>query len=449
MAKKLLFHCALLLAFGSCEEYLSVKPDKQLAVPNTGEDLQALLDNVSVMNYGYSGLGEVASDNLFVADAIWNSITIEEERLPYIWGKIPVMLHYWTNGYNRVFFSNVVADNVDNVKYASTAQRDAVLGRALFFRGYTFFDLAQHFSAAYDPSVSRSRLGIVLRLESETTVASARASLEETYMQIENDLLSASQLLPAAKTAYPTQPNKAAAYGALARFYLSVQRYADAAKYADSCIMLQSALIDYNTVTADMPYPFEAFNEEIVFFSAMSSDYVLPENRSRIDTVLFASYADTDLRKRLFFTRQPDGYFSFTGDYARSAGGIKFNGITTAEMLLIHAESNARIGETERAKASIQTLMDHRYSGPTTDELERLSAEELLMKILSERRKELVFRGQRWMDIRRLAAAGESSISVMRIIDGRTFEITPQELKDFAFHIPALIIERAGIEQND
>jgi len=54
---------------------------------------------------------------------------------------------------------------------------------------------------------------------------------------------------------------------------------------------------------------------------------------------------------------------------------------------------------------------------------------EALKMILSERRKELVFRGTRWMDLRRLNREPEHASVVRRQLDGKEYLLLPGDLR--------------------
>ncbi len=75
-----------LLIFGtSCGKYLEEKPNKQLYVPDTWEDLQALLDNNSVINFASTtALIELIADDYYVRDDKWNSVS-PDLKGAYIW----------------------------------------------------------------------------------------------------------------------------------------------------------------------------------------------------------------------------------------------------------------------------------------------------------------------------------------------------------------------------
>src|SRR5690606_9873922 len=129
----------------------------------------------------------------------------------------------------------------------------------LFFRAFYFSQAAWLYSKVYEESTADSEPGIVLRKSSDFNEKSVRSTIRQTYDQILNDAKNASILLPD----YPQhvmRPSKGAAYGLLARVYLSMGKYDSAYKYADLCLQLNSELMDYNgdvgviDITANVPF---------------------------------------------------------------------------------------------------------------------------------------------------------------------------------------------------
>ncbi|MBO9636816.1 RagB/SusD family nutrient uptake outer membrane protein [Siphonobacter aquaeclarae] len=52
---------------------------------------------------------------------------------------------YWYEGYKGVKYANVVISRIDDAKYASEAERNAVLGKAYFHRAFRYYKLALQF----------------------------------------------------------------------------------------------------------------------------------------------------------------------------------------------------------------------------------------------------------------------------------------------------------------
>ena len=86
-------------------------------------------------------------------------------------------------------------------------------------------------------------------------------------------------------------------------------------------------------------------------------------------------------------------------------------------------------------------------NGKTTyREIHDMNSDELLTRILLERRKSLIFRGIRWYDLKRLNRDG-ANIVLKRKVEGKEFILQPNDLR-YALPIPNDIIELSDIVQN-
>lgn len=432
----------------SCSKFLEIKPDKKLVTPSTSVDLLAMMNSVNNTNYSYiTGVGEMASDNVLVFEDTWTELLgpFESSISPYIWRKLPVSNNFWDAAYRKVLQSNMVIDLIDQVDHSSDDVRDNILGMAYFVRGFSFYELTQIYSVPYNHESAKEKLGIVLRLNPDINEVSKRSNLQESYDQVISDLTNAANLLSHQKPLYPTRPYKVSAFSLLARCYLSMGEYELAGNYADSALMIQSDLLNYNEVQ-NKEFPFDRFNEEVLFFSQMAAGIILNNENSRVDSNLMKLYSNNDLRGGLFYTQKNDGYFSFTGDYSQQETATFFNGPTTAEMFLIRAECSIRLGNLEQGLADISKFQANRYKNYTNQKLQTLNSTQLLDETLLERRKELVFRGLRWSDLRRLNE--ETPQRIVKKLGNQLYVLETYDIKNFAFLIPQYVIDFSTIEQN-
>ncbi len=112
----------------------------------------------------------------------------------------------------------------------------------------------------------------------------------------------------------------------------------------------------------------------------------------------------------------------------------------------MRAESAARMNDISTALMSLNTLMENRYKKNEFTPFEASSPQEALQLILKERRKELIFRGLRWMDIKRLNKEG-AGISITRAVARNTYTLLPND-PYFALPLPDDIIKMTGMPQN-
>lgn len=114
---------------------------------------------------------------------------------------------------------------------------------------------------------------------------------------------------------------------------------------------------------------------------------------------------------------------------------------------MTRAESSARLGKTVDAMDDLNTLLKMRWKNNVDYPVLRAeNAEDALAIVLLERRKELLMRGLRWIDIKRLNKDG-SNIVPTRVVNGETFSLEPNS-SFYALPLLDDIIRLTGIEQN-
>lgn len=439
----------LLLSGTGCEKFLAEKPDKKLVIPEKIGDFQALLDNYNLTNYnGSTAAGEVSTDDYYLTDPDWSALSQESFRRMYTWEKDFVFALDRTNDWNTCYVSvhhaNTVIKGIEQIKRDKNndAEWKSLKGQALVLRANTFLDAVIVWSLAYDESTAGNDLGIPLRLNPDFNVVSTRASVRESYNQIINDLKEAATLLPHTQVSL-LRANKTAAYGLLARAYLAMRKYKEAGAYADSCLSLNNKLLDYNSLNPSKTYPIPNMNVEVIIERGFSSTPT-GNTRAKINPALYSLYTSTDLRKSLYFKNNNDGSFAFRGSYL--GAGSQHNGVITDEIYLTRAECFARENKLSEALEDLNTLLRKRWKTGTYIEKSILNTPDVLHEILTERRKELLMRGLRWMDIKRLNKEG-GNITLTRTVNGKTFTLVPND-KRFALNIPEDVIAISGMPQN-
>jgi len=434
-------------AMGSCETYLDEKPDSKLFVPTKVEDLQALLDNFLVMNQNDPPAAEMSCDNYYLTLQDWNNLSEDERRL-YTWQDdyiFPSYPNQWSITYQVPFIANTALHNGTLLTEEEQQKEEwkNVRGQALFYRAKTFFHIATVWAPAYDPASSVTELGIPLRLTPDFNEPSIRANVEDTYRQIISDLKESVRLLPPLAIT-PMRPSKLAAYAMLARVYLSMRMYTEAGLYADSALQIDHTLLDYNALNPSASRPFERLNAEVMMHTFAGNLPSLSNNRAKIDSTLYRSFVENDLRKELFFNDNGNGTFGFKGTYSGGTGG--FSGIANDEVYLIKAECLARAGKSEDAMHVLNELLVTRWKEGTFIPYEASDAGQALELVLTERRKQLIYRGLRWMDLKRLNKEGRN-IELVREIGGTRYVLPPNDPR-YALAIPEEIIRLSGIQQN-
>ncbi|WP_153800871.1 RagB/SusD family nutrient uptake outer membrane protein [Foetidibacter luteolus] len=433
---------ALLLCC-SCKKYLAAKSDQRLSTPSSLQDLRTLLDNYGDLNVAMSA-SNAAADEYFMLDADWSGYN-ELGKNSYIWHPATQNNSDWVIAYRAVFIANTVLDQLQTIPASDNRDLwNELKGAALFFRAHHFFQLAQIFAMPYQKGSALNGPGIPLRLSSDFNQPTQRADLDQTYERIQTDLREALLLLPSTPI-HATRPGKGAAYGMLSRVALITGDYELAGRYADSGLNLSSDLMDYNTLDAGVSAPVPRFNEEVIFYTNTSAP-VNATSRAKTDSNLYKSYQDDDLRKVVFFADNGDGTYRFKGSYNNSRTSL-FNGIATDELYLTRAECYARRDNGVAAIEQLNKLLIKRWKRGRFVPLTASGSAEALALVLRERKKELVYRGTRWWDIRRFSLEPAEAMTLIRLIEGQEYVLPPGDRR-YAFLIPEDVVNLTGIEQN-
>ncbi|SDF80415.1 SusD family protein [Mucilaginibacter pineti] len=448
----LLILCMIL--FSCQKDFLDKKPDKSLLVPTTLKDFQALLDNTTIMNASPS-LNMIASDEFYTTGDALNSLGAIYEENAYLWTKDDPYqgnrIVDWELPYQQVFYANVVLEGLRKIPADtySQSQWNQIKGSALFFRSFAFYNLAQEFAKPYIGSSASTDLGIPLRLTSEVNAKSVRATIQTTYDQIIADLNLAQSLLPLSAN-IKSRPSQMAVQALLSRIYLSMGDYVNAKKMADTYLSSNNKLIDYNTLTASGINPFPpaipSGNDEVVFYSALIPINFEYSSLTIVDSVLYRSFSTNDLRKSLLFLDNGGGIINFIGDYTGLAY-YNFGGLATDEVYLNRAECFARNNDGTSALKDLNLLLQNRYKKNAYTPISSTDMNVILSAILNERKKELIARGTRWGDLRRLNQDSKYAITLKRIIYNQTYTLPPNDNR-YVFPIPDNEITGSGIQQN-
>ncbi len=449
---KIFLKCIIVLGtltITSCSKYLDKKPNQKLTTPSSLEDLSLLLDNYSHMNGNYPAAGEECADNYYLLNEDW-AYCLEVTQNLYLWQKYDIIGTYWTSPYKAIMNANVILETLPKLNLETLNDQkkaNQLKAMALFIRAYYHFALSQLFMPVYNKETANTDLGIVLKSSSDLNEKVIRASSQKTYDFIIKDIkLSFSSLISEPKKKH--LPSLPAAYGLLSRVYLSMQEYKEAAKYADSSLRLHPNLLDYNLLNVSSDAPFAQFNEEVIFDSQAGYPDALYQPGAKIDSNLYKSYQDNDIRKKIFFTSIGDGTYFFKGNYTGKADDPTiFTGIATDELYLTSAECYARQGDSSKALDNLNTLLSKRIKNDEFTPYSLPIPGGLLRLILNERRKELLFRALRWTDLRRLNKETEFRVTLYRFINGKKYELNPESNR-YTLQIDRNSTHLSGIAQN-
>lgn len=436
----LLIGCVAYL--GGCKKYLDKKNDPSLSVPDNLPDIELLLNNVFDLNYGPSGIN-TATDEYYLNASDWEAAPLFD-RDAYIWNPQAQAYSDWQQIYKGVMIANIALESLAGIEHQTDpAKWDEVKGRALFLRSFDFFQLSQTFAPPY-PGNEDSPYGIPLRMTSDFNQPVVRSTVKETYDRMLADFQEAASLLPD-KLSFNWFGSRWASLAMLARLHLLMGNYEQAYDYSDSCLQISADLMDYNTIDGSQQFPFSDKNPEIIYFVAntnpVSSYYWI----ARVDSNLYKSFASDDLRKELFFMDNGDGTHYFRGTY--TATYYLLNGIAVDEVYLTKAEAAVRTGKVAEALQTLNTLLQTRWKAGKYQDISIIEEDVLLEIILEERKKQLLNRGLRWSDLRRLNTDPRFQVTLKRSINGQEYILLPNDPR-YVFLIPRESIDRSGITQN-
>lgn len=434
------------------ENWLDIKSNKADIVPVTLDDFEALINNDNIMNQGYPVMGIMGADNHFMTYSNWKARQAFEQNA-YIWKSDVyqgISPSDWRNPYVVIASSNVVLEGLKKLKIIKNKEQfDRVKGSALFFRAYAFYNLMQLFAKPYDKATAENDPGIPLRINSDINVKYKRATVDQCYGRIVEDLDEASKLLPTISYAV-LQPSKVAALALEARVHLVMENYDKALNFSKLALEYKDDLLNFNELDtlSRLPFPnFRAGNKEIIFYSTSSIVLSLIYNYLNVDTILYRSYGLNDLRRKLFFESKTPSEIYFKGYYTGQQN-VLFAGLSINELYLIEAECYARNNNVPDAMAALNKLLENRWKQGTFQPYVVTDLEDALKLILEERRKELPFNGSlRWTDLRRLNKDSRFQKTLSRVLNGEIYTLLPND-KRYVYPLPDIEIQLNNLEQN-
>ena len=444
---------ALGASLGCQKEFLEKKPSSAILAPNTLADLNGLLERSSMFNLT-GALAQISADEYeVVTDADFNSLPSVTERSAYIWAKDILegeTLKDWEVPFTQIFTSNSVIEVLQRNSFKDQRAAALVMGWAAFNRAFAYFDLAKNFCKVYDPTTATTDLGLPIRLQPAIDEVVQRATLQKTFDQIFKDLdIAAANLSPQVQPQNRNRPSVAAVHALRSRIYLYQGNYGQAEHYADSALLLHNVIADYNTISQTSATPFGYHAAEVIFqanqiviYGNLSAYGNMP--RIRVIPSIYQSFKPDDLRRKIFFVENNLKNFNLKRGY--TGGGYPFTGLATDEVYLIKSECLARRGQTTEAMEKLNSLLLKRFVTGKFIPYTATATSQALAIVLEERKKELLWRGIRWSDLKRLNRDG-ANITLVRQINGSTYSLPPNDPR-WVFPIPDQEIILSGIQQN-
>lgn len=317
------------------------------------------------------------------------------------------------------FYYSVIKNMNDIIAFipADVDRQDLkyVKGRALAMRGMAYFNLVRVYQHTY--SENQALAGVPI-YDGSSFDGQARSAVQDVYDQILSDLEAAYQGLEGYARGGNTDIDQSVAAGLLARVYLEMEDYTNAADMANKAkagypLMSNddwmSGFSNINNAEWMWGADIDAETSTIYasFFSHMGSldpGYAgLLGVYKSVDARLYDAMSDTDIRKSAFAgDDDPDGLPKYANKKFKDLVSF-FEGdylyMRSAEMYLIEAEALANSGDEEGAQQLLFDLVgprDPNYVKSTN------TGQALLDEIYLQRRIELWGEGFAWYDQKRL-----------------------------------------------
>jgi len=412
--KNMIVTTVLFLSLASCEKsFLELKPPTSLTPEfalATEADLQVALRGAyaglkSTALYGRSlmVLGDMMADNTYQSALNTNRYT-NFNLYNYLVTDGDVA-GLWNASYTVILRAN----NIINSPIADNANIQQIKGEAYAIRALAYFNLVRYFGSPY--TLDPSKLGVPIITTYQADLKPERAKIADVYTLINKDLTQAFTLMT--KFTNSSQFSKYSAKALQAKVYLAMGDKTNAKTAALDVItnsgftaISSAAHTGYwagvaprtDKVETLLEISFDAVANNA--FDALSYIYLQSGNYGDMlcSSELYDLFETTDVRKSLYATGIRGGlasvfvnkYSSFTGDHSDTKV------IRMSEMYLIAAEASYP-SNTADALKYVNEVTSRRGATAIAS-----SGSALLEDIITERRKELAFEGERYLDMQRL-----------------------------------------------
>jgi len=331
--------------------------------------------------------------------------------------------------YGQIRSANIVLKATPLVTGAQ-ADKDKIMGEAYAFRAFSYYMLTQIYAKRYVPGDVNAQMGVPLRLD-DSYNAIARATVEENYTSINNDLQQAFTLLSGKTRSDKSHFNANVVKGLMARVALTQGRFPEAATYAKeartgfalmSNEVYKSGFNNYTVSEWMWGYkPLGSTSDYFGNFMAyMSRNYNSSQIRQApkvVNSLLFNGFAATDVRTQVIdptgnhtalnlpstylkvpYTSQKYLSVNESGsvDNSVSLGDVPF--MRSAEMYLIEAEALAKDNKEALSKIVFTEFEKNRNPAYVTSVK---TGQAYIDEVLNSRRLELWGEGFRFLDLKR------------------------------------------------
>ena len=420
--KKLIIALFTVSILGGCtEDFLQVTPQQNVDYLDAIKDLPTLKAAVTGVYSVYQDNDVYGRTLLLVPDLLADNVFISRRNanryLPQNENRVLATdgfsTNTWRDLYRIVVNSNNIIQLTPTITFATSEQPDAnqLLGEAYFLRALAYFNLVRYFAQPYNATADASHPGVALVLDGPRSIISpSRSSVKAIYEQIVKDLETAQPLMTKFTKG---RASSFAAQALLAKVSLYMGDWAKAESLATAVIDGKKyKLYDATNFVASWSVQgatetiFEVANtavdnagfDNIGYFYGQAGygDGLASKN-------IFDAYSATDVRQQLIINGKRTSGESpayIVNKYPKGATtrDDSYKVLRLAEVHLIRAEARAQQNKTALALEDLNLIgkrVDPSYVAVTA------TGEALIDAILTERRKELAFEGDRIYDLTR------------------------------------------------
>lgn len=418
MKKTLKFGKYIAVVFGlsilgtSCEKMIETPPPNEIlvedAIKNT-QDLQMLLNgsyNEVANSFGgfYQTMAELMSDNL----ALPNNNDYREIYNHNVLFFNTTSGAFYSQLYRAIFRANFVQEHMNDAKDLTEEDSKRISGEVAFIRALCHFTAVRMYAQPWGYTSDNSHDGIAV-VRSVVTTPQKRESVATAYAAIEDDLNTAIANLPESNNGYAT---KWAAKALMAQVAFQKGDYTVAAKESNDVISsglftLSDTVNVFTTSSAsEHIYSVISYGVNDQRSGSYTSNFAAGVPACQMDKALYASLENKTTDKRLMLlnvvNKGAQNEFIRTNMFNQPYFDVPV--LHLKQMLLIRAESNAILGtDYAQAVSDINTIINKAYTTPVVLDGNATPAE-ILARIRSERRVELMFQGDRIHEVKRLGA---------------------------------------------
>lgn len=435
----------LFLAFAavSCEDYLDVEPETQVAsssVFQTEDGALAALNGIytslklkGLYGTDFAVIGDASSDNGLIPsdreDAGANSDRMPHAYLLNLNANTTSIL--WDDAYILINNTNTFLEGIDGVSDMSDEAKAQAIAEVRVIRAYAHFCLMQVFAQDYNFTADQSHPGVPVITATGASNQPVRNTVSEVFDFIFQEF---NEALPDLRNSNAIERsgddfyfiNYFAALGLRAKMYFYTANYPAALNDANEVINSgrYSLISQYTTGMfpsaglGDLEFINEWTGTAIVTPESIFQLYVneagaeTTTNRSIIDIYtsnngnaahaisadLFDLYEPQDLRLNWYKVEDTDPHvFKYPGEFGAAPDDTPYSVIRLTELVLMKAEIEARNGQDAVAQGLVNQITSRSNASPISS-----TGDQLIEDIITERRKELAFEGNRLFDLKRL-----------------------------------------------